>query len=316
MKQFLVFSTMTYGFLLLGWAARKARPSLERTSRDLSRYTVLLVETPTIVLVYWGIESRVLGRHLGLAVIAVCVMSLSGVAGYLVGRLYRQDRQATGTYTVGALLSNNGPTLGGFLCLLYLGDDALELSQIYTLFTVPYFFTVIFLVARNFAPGRKRSLVSVLRANFEDPISILPNSAMVIGLLLSILGVPYPAFLRLPRTILVFAAVILYSTSFGLGMHVRSMLASLGRYLGMLPVKFVIAPLAGIGLGLLFGYSPATDPLAFKTLVIQSCMPVAIWSVVACKLFALDDNLAVGLWVFTTVSVAALLPVFGWLARA
>ena len=42
-------------------------------------------------------------------------------------------------------------------------------------------------------------------------------------------------------------------------------------------------------------------------------MPVAIWSVVACKIFELDDNLAVGLWIFTTVSVAAFLPVFDWL---
>jgi predicted permease len=83
----------------------------------------------------------------------------------------------------------------------------------------------------------------------------------------------------------------------------------------MLPIKFVVAPLAGIGLGLLLGYSPARDPLAFKTLVIQASMPVAIWSVVACKIFDLDDNLAVGLWIFTTVCVAGLLPIFDWLAR-
>jgi predicted permease len=138
---------------------------------------------------------------------------------------------------------------------------------------------------------------------------------MVIGLLLSVLRIPYPSALDVPRTALVFLAAILYSTSFGLGMHVRSMLGSVRRYLGMLPVKFVAAPLAAIGLGLLFGYTPGATPLAFKTLVIQACMPVAIWSVVACKIFGLDDNLAVGLWVFTTVSVAALLPAFDWLAR-
>jgi predicted permease len=307
---------MIYGFLLLGWAWRKVRPSIEAASRGLSRATVLLVETPTIVLVYWGIENTVLGDHLRLAVIALLVMSLSGAAGWLVGRLYRLERRALGTYTVAALLSNNGPTLGGFLCLLYLGDEALELSQIFTLFAVPYFFTVVFLTARSFAPGRRVGLLAVLRANFGDPISILPNAAMAAGLLLSILGVPYPVFLHLPRTVLVFAAVILYSTSFGIGMHMRSMFSSVKPYLGMLPVKFLVAPLVGTGLGLLFGYSPTSDALAFKTLVIQSSMPVAIWSVVACKLFALDDGLAVGLWIFTTACVAVLLPLFGLLAAA
>lgn len=314
MREFLVFSSLIYGFLLLGWAGRKIKPSFKDHSRSISRHTVLFVETPTIALIYWGIESRVLGHHFGLGVIAIGVMSISGVAGYLVGRLYRRNRQAIGTYTVGSLLSNNGLTLGGFLCLLYLGSEALELSQIYTLLTVPYFFTVVFLVARNFAPGKNVGLLEIIRSNFRDPLTILPISAMAMGILLSLLGFPFPPFLDLPRTILVFAAVILYSLSFGLGMQIRMMFANVTRYLGVLPVKFLIAPLTGIGLGLLFGYSPTSEPLAFKTLVIQAFMPVAIWSVVACKIFELDDNLAVGLWIFTTVSVVAFLPLFDWLA--
>jgi len=43
-------------------------------------------------------------------------------------------------------------------------------------------------------------------------------------------------------------------------------------------------------------------------------MPVAIWSVVACKLFDLDDNFAVALWIFTTLLVALLIPFYAWLA--
>ena len=46
---------------------------------------------------------------------------------------------------------------------------------------------------------------------------------------------------------LVFAAVIIYSISFGLGMEIRAMLRTAGRYIGILPVKFLVAPAVGIG---------------------------------------------------------------------
>ena len=315
MKEFLIFTTLIYGFLFLGWGARKVRPALQVYSRTISRWTIMLIETPTIVLIYWGINSEQFLFHLGIPFIFVGVMSVSGLAGLLVARLYGQNRPSTGAFTVASMFSNNGPTLGGFLCLLYLGSEALVISQIYALFCIPYYFTVVFLTARIFSPGRKTSLWHAVKMNFSDPISILPISATVIGLVLGFTDTEFPPFLDLPRRILVFAAVILYSISFGLGMQIRMMAKRITTYLGILPIKFLLAPAAGFLLCLLFGYSLNTDPLAFKVILIQSAMPVAIWSVVACKLFNLDDNLAVGLWIFSTVAVAGLLPLIDWLAR-
>jgi len=315
MKEFLVFSSLIYGFLFLGWGVRKGRPASERHSKSISRFTVLLIEGPMLGLIYWGIEVEDFVRHFRLAVIGVIVLALSGVVGYYVARLYRQNRQFVGAFTVGSMLSNNGATLGGFVCLLYLGDRGLELSQLWALLLVPYFFTAVFIVARRFSPGRKLGLVDAVKENFQDPVSILPIVATVAGVLLSVCGVAFPGSLEMPRTVLVFASVILYSFSFGLGMHARRMLGAWKSLLGMLPVKFVAGPLIGLAFALLLGYRWGTDPLAFKVLLIQSAMPVAIWSVVACKLFDLDDDLAVGLWIFTTLSVAPLVPLFGWLSR-
>jgi predicted permease len=314
MREFLIFSCLIYGFLLLGWGARKIQPAFQSHSRTISRWTVLLVETPTIVLIYWGIRSEQFLFHLRIPLIAVVVMSVSGIAGLFVARLYRQSRPFTGAFTVSSMFSNNGPTLGGFLCLLYLGSEALIISQIYTLMCIPYFFTVVFLTARVFSPGRRTNLWDAVKMNFRDPISLLPISATVLGLLLAFTGTKFPDFLDLPRRVLVFTAVILYSISFGLGMQIRLMARKITNYLGMLPIKFVIAPATGWLSSLLFGYSFATDPLAFKVILIQAAMPVAIWSVVACKLFNLDENLAVGLWIFTTVSVAGLLPLVDWIS--
>jgi predicted permease len=314
MKEFLIFTTLIYGFLLVGWAARKVHPALQAYSRTISRWAVMMIETPTILLIYWDIKSEQLLSHFGIPLIFVGVMLVSGLAGLLVARLYRQNRSSTGAFTVAAMLSNNGPTLGGFLCLLYLGSEALVISQIYALLCIPYYFTVVLLTARVFSPARRTSLWHAVKMNFSDPISILPISATVMGLALGFSGAEFPSYLDLPRRILVFAAVILYSISFGLGMQIRMMAKRITTYLGMLPIKFLLAPAAGFALCLLFGYSLTTNPLVFKVILIQAAMPVAIWSVVACKLFNLDDNLALGLWIFTTVAVAGLLPLIDWLA--
>ena len=157
---------------------------------------------------------------------------MSGLAGLLVARLYRQSRPSTGAFTVAAMFSNNGPTLGGFLCLLYLGSEALVISQVFALFCIPYYFTVVLLTARIFSPGRKTSLWHAVKMNFSDPISILPISATVIGLVLGFTGTKFPPLLDLPMRILVFAAVILYSISFGLGMQIRMMAKRFTIYLG------------------------------------------------------------------------------------
>ena len=51
------------------------------------------------------------------------------------------------------MFSNNGATLGGFLCLLYLGDEGLVVSQLFLLLALPYYFAVVFAVARRFSDG-------------------------------------------------------------------------------------------------------------------------------------------------------------------
>jgi predicted permease len=314
MKEFLVFSFLIYGFMVGGWGARKLRPTLQRYSQSISRSTVLLIETPAIVLIYWGIKREEFFFQLRIPLIAVCVMSLSGIAGYLIARLYRQNRQFTGAYTVASLYSNIGPTLGGFLCLLYFGNQGLILSQIYALICVPYFFTVVFLTARFFSPAQKIGLWDAIKLNFRDPISILPLSAVITGLGLAFTETEFPMFLELPRRFFVYLTVALYSISFGLGMEIRRMLKGIKYYLGILPVKFLISPLVGFGFSLVLGYSLNSQPLVFKVILVQAAMPVGIWSVVASKIFNLDDNLALGLWIFTTASVAGLVPLVDWVS--
>jgi predicted permease len=199
--------------------------------------------------------------------------------------------------------------------LLYLGDDGLVVSQIFVLFALPFYFTAVFAVARRFAGGTPVGIWQAARANFKDPLAILPLIAITVGLTLGLSGVDLPHAFQVPRKILVFAAVILYSLSFGMTARFRPMLRRVREYVAILPVKFLVGPLTGLAVALLLGYTPANNALGFKIIVIQSAMPVAIWSVVATKLFRLDEQLALGLWIFTTLCVAGLVPAIAWVAQ-
>ena len=314
MREFLVFSSIIYGFLLLGWGLRKLRPAWKSHSKNLSRLTVMSIEAPATALIFWGIARDRYLSNMQLPVIGIVVLSLSGLVGYLIARRYRGERAFTGAFTVTSMFSNNGLTMGGFLCLLYLGMEGLELAQIYILFNVPYYFIVVFMTARLFSTGRKLGLWAAIKANYRDPVSILPTAAMLIGLALALANVHFPAALLGPRRAFIFASVAMYSLSFGLGMVMRRLFRKLKYYLGMLPVKFLVAPAVGVCCALLGGYSLQSNPLAFKVILIQASMPVAIWAVVACKIFNLDGDFALGVWVFTTLCVALLLPFFAWVA--
>ena len=211
--------------------------------------------------------------------------------------------------------SNNGATLGGFLCLVYLGDEGLVVSGLFSLLAVPYYFTVVFTVARRFSAEKNIGIWTAFKYNLRDPVSILPLAAMFVGLSLGVSAIAIPPVFIAPRRYLVYAVVMLFSISFGLSANVTVLLRRFREYLAIVPVKFLVAPIVGLTVALLFGLGLSSNPIGFKVIVIQSAMPVAIWSVVATKLFRLDDQLAFGLWLFTTLCVVPLLPVVSWFAR-
>ena len=281
----------------------------------MTRLTVLILETPTVFFIFWGIEKEVYGRFFVLPIIGILVMSIAGLAGLFVARLYRRKRLFNGTYIVASMFSNQGPTLGGFLALLYLGNEGLELSQFFMLFYVPYFFTVGFLVARLHADAKDAGIWTALSGIFRDPLSFLPISATVFGVIFSLIEIPLYRGLDIVRQVFLIGTVASYSISFGLGMRLRIILKGFVAYFGILPVKFLISPLAGLGLCVLFGFTLNPMPLAVKVVILQSAMPVALWSVMASKLFKLDEDIALGLWLFTTFSVVLFLPAIAWMSK-
>ncbi len=270
---------------------------------------ILAIDTPSTFLVCWSITREQLFNTYTLGFIPILSSLILGTIMYFVSGALKLSRKSKGTIIIASMISNNGMTLGGFLCLLLLGVEGLKYSQIYNIFLFFYFFTVLFSIGRMFSGTSKPGFASNFRKAITDPYTVLPVAAIAVGILLSIKRIAFPSFLEIPRTVLVYIAVAGYSISIGLGLKlggIRRDMKAIGIMAGF---KFMLAPLAGIALAFLFGFSHTSNPTAFSVILIQSCMPVGLYSVIISKLYDLDETLAVNLWLLTTLGVSVLVPV-------
>lgn len=320
MKDFILFSTLVYGFLLAGWGFRKLAPAFDHNgvSKLVSRISLIGIETPSFLIVLWGVNKELFTANLKLALFPIVLSAVFGGVGFLFsGMLRRKDIRYRGAFTLSAMVSNNGMTLGGFLCLLFLGETGLRLSQIYTLFLLPYVVFALFPLAKTLGQRARISEGAGLeekKAIFLDPSIILPLTSIITGLTLNLTGVPFPEVLDLILPFLVMASVAGYSVSFGLGLHFSSFRTYWKACVAMVPIKFVLGPLLGVFFAFLLGFSPGGTPMAFRVILIQTSMPSAIMSVVLAKIYDLDDHLSVNIWLFTTLCTAAMFPLLRWIS--
>jgi hypothetical protein len=320
MKDFILFSTLVYGFLLAGWGFRKLAPAFDHNgvSKLVSGISLIGIETPSFLIVLWGVNKELFTANLKLALFPIVLSAGFGAVGFLFsGALRRKDIRYRGAFTLSAMVSNNGMTLGGFLCLLFLGETGLRLSQIYTLFLLPYVVFALFPLAK--ALGRRARMSEGAgpekkKAIFLDPSIILPLTSIITGLTLNLTGVPFPEVLDQILPFFVMASVAGYSVSFGLGLQFSSFRRYWKACVAMVPIKFVIGPLLGVFLAFLLGFSPGGTPIAFRVILIQTSMPSAIMSVVLAKIYDLDDHLSVNIWLFTTLCTAAMFPLLRWIS--
>ena len=105
--------------------------------------------------------------------------------------------------------------------------------------------------------------------------------------------------------------VAIYAFAIGCTLSFRSIKKYWRECATVCGMKFLLTPLIGLGVVHLMIQMGrlSSVPILRKAILIQTCMPAAIMSVVLAKLFRLNEDLASSCWVVTTVASAAVLPV-------
>ncbi len=304
---------LIYGSLTIGWFFRVRNWCSEKRSDPLMRGAILCLEPLICCFAFWILDLSNL-RVLTLPVVGALIVTFTFIPAYILAKNLHLDRKKKGSYILGALFSNGG-YLGAPLCFLLLGEEAFALAWLYIIFFGPYFFTVGLSLAARYGQEKRLGAKEILKNFFTDKIRILPLLGIGAGLVLNLAHYPRPAIFAGANGFLVPLAIFLYMFAIGLGLRLGRIKIFFREIASVSLIKFVYAPLIGLGLGFLFGYQHILGGLPLKVVFIQAIMPTAIWSVIAANLYGLDKDLSNVIWITTTLFLLPLIPLIVYVVK-
>lgn len=300
--KFVIFAVFSAVMLVVGYTARRRRWLNEHLSRPIHLHTVLWVQGPVALISFWNLQ---INRQLALVMaLQPLVMLACWAVAATAARAMRWPREQAGVVSLCAALSNQGFTLGAYLCLTLLtpGKDAMSYAIAYVTSMQLFMVLIFYPVARHYGPGDTQALPRMILQSFTD-IRALPLYMAVAGIALSALAIPVPRWIT-PQVMDVFFFAGAVGSYLGIGLRLR--VAESRRFLphhALLAVaRFGVCPLVTLtlvmGLGMI---GTPLAPLPTKVVMIESFMPAAINAVIIANIFHLDARLASVLWLWSTV---------------
>lgn len=276
----------------------------------------------------WGMPAPE-ARLLTLPLLGLFSWTAGGLLAVGLSHGLRLDASQTGSMFCCGAFTNIG-AVGGFVCVLYLGEQSIALVALYRLCEEFFYFGVAYPVAKAYgernktpAPARdeipetptspRRELLRAVLAAFRhvggDPVIRLVLGALLLGVTLNLAGVPrFPGAGTLASGCML-AATVLFLTAIGMSLRISRIRAYTRQWLCIALIKFLLVPVSVTGLAWLCGLGTVDDGLPLRTVFVLSAMPVAMNALVPPSLFSLDLDLANTCWICTTASLIVVLPI-------
>ena len=311
-----LFLTYCLMCLAIGYTARRRGWMREQLSRPIHLHTVIWTWSPVMLFSLWHL--RIDTQLLTVMAIQVVVMLAAWGLMAVLGRLIGCGRDQIGVMILAAVISNQGFSLGSFLCYRVLDPprDALGYASAYLGAQIIVTVLVFYAVAQHYAGEHRQPLGRLIaRGLFGLPAAPLYCAAAGIGLSLG--DVPYPDQFVERSYILEICFIAGAAGGYG-GIGLRLRLGDSIRYLRhhvvLAVTKFIALPALTIGLMLALGFTVAhLNPLPFDVLMIESAMPAALAAVMISNMFGLDARLASVVWLWNTLLFCVVpLPVILW----
>jgi len=300
----------------LGYLSRRLGLLGADVSKSISRTVVLTLESLVVLVGCWCLDLSSPGRALLVPFIgAVLSVSLLGM-GFVISGLLRHGGRRRGAFLLCAMMSNIGMSLGGFLCYALFGLAGQSLAVAYTSHFMPVALLIGLMIATYYTTGAHASVGATLASMARNPIVVVPNVALVVGVVLNVAGARVPGWTGPVNGVAVHAVVCLYSYAIGLTLRLGRVAGYWREAATLMGTKFVFGPLWGAALVALLGQWGAFDGLLWRVVVVEGAMPVAIFATIVSNLFNLDRDLANSAWVLTTLACAGMIPILYFVTGA
>lgn len=289
---FAVFQTVIILPFCAGFLLRQRIADPQQFTRRLLRINIILLEPLIVVWCVWGLELS--GTLLLLPFFGLLLVLCGLCAGIMAAPLLDLAEKRRSTFLISASLGNHGFTMGGILCYLFLGEQGLGLSVILVLYFIPYVYGCIFPYAKAAASAGQHEQKSIFREYILDARN-MPLVALAATVVLHVLGIRRPA-IAVPVDLLLALSIALYYLTLGINFISGNLRGLLREHLCLAGIKFLVVPL--VTAGILFVVP--CDQSVKAVILLQACMPAAVYSVVTAVLFELDAPFASSLFVVNT----------------
>lgn len=283
--------------------------------KRMQSFALFICMPVSAMLSLWGLPSPspIYGLFPLLGIIA---WFIGGATGLFMARFLRLDREQTGSLFCCASLTNIAG-IGGLVCVLYVGEQAIALVALYRMCEEFYYFGIVYPVARSFGEvGKPLSLGAGLRHLAHDKVIGLILLTLTLGLSLNLLGVPRPAVCGALASGIMIFATMLFLTAIGMSLRVSHVGLYTRQWLAVACCKFVFVPLVVISIAWLCGMGNVDNGMPLKVVCILAAMPVAMNALVPPTLFGLNVDLANTCWIGTTAALVVVLPLLLVLVRS
>lgn len=279
--------------LMIGYFSRRQEKFDESFFKSMMTVNIQVINPILALLGFWTMR-----LSMDLAWLPICGIVANVIPGaialYWAPTKYK-SKLDQGSYIIAATLPNN-LVLGGITAFILFGETGFTYTQLITLLSAAFAFTVCFPTAQYFARGErddsKVSLASILFS--RNQLSML---GLLIGGVLMYFGVERPAWAGALFDPLVHAGAWTALIPVGRSVEFGEMRRYWRGTLDLLPIKYIAAP----ALTYLVSMLVVNDPLALKTLLITTGTPTGIFAVVTVKLHELNLHITMAAFIITTV---------------
>ncbi len=291
-SRYLIFQAVVILPFLVGYQIAKNSHYQGTYTKKILRFNVIVFEPLIILWSTWG--QRLSAELIFLPLSGFFLVGLGWGIGSLLSRFLGLSGKSKATYLISSSLANHGFTMGSFVCYLVLQERGLALSAIFLVYFTFYTYLFIFTYASRVSYQAKSTWQTFLSSLFNW--QSMPLGAISLSLLLHGLDIDRPT-IYFPFDILLFVSIGLQYFSLGTTFKLQNVMTSLKANFFLALTKFIMVPLIT---GLLLSLVPLDHDLKL-VILIESCMPAAVFSVVTSILFDLDSPLASGLFVVNVV---------------
>lgn len=310
---------LTFGYVI----QRLEQRGTIRLPMDITSLRKLLVKIGILgfisfsfFLAVWNLKITDM-RLMAIPFIGLGVLALGGVLGILSSKLLGHTGYKTGAM-LGCCSFTNIGAIGALICIVFIGEEAFGLVALYKLFEETYYYTVAFPLAKYYGlEGQGREPLGVrLKRVFTDVFVLTILSAVSIGTLLNLSGIPRPPVFALVNSIIVPLGTVTVLTSIGMALRFDNVRNYFKEAVATVSIKFVIAPIVATTAAYLLGFADIQGGLPLKVVLVCSSMPVAFNALVPPTLYDLDIDLANTCWLASMVSLLVVLPVLFFILQA